>query len=110
LRSEAEEQTYSYFNKENCEKLVIYKVTEEPVAQLCKDISMKCWNVLNCRDGGRIDLKVNANNIPNFLEVNPLAGLNPLHSDLPILAKQKGLEYKDLIKMIMDSAVKRIKK
>ena len=30
---------------------------------------------------------------PYFLEANPLAGLNPWHSDLPILAAQNGIEF-----------------
>jgi D-alanine-D-alanine ligase len=41
--------------------------------------------------------------------VNPLAGIHPEHSDLPILSTMNGIPYLDLMKMIMDSAVKKIK-
>jgi D-alanine-D-alanine ligase len=47
--------------------------------------------------------------IPNFIAVNPLAGLNPNHSDLPILSGLTGIEYHRLIGMIIDSTLKRIK-
>jgi D-alanine-D-alanine ligase len=45
---------------------------------------------------------------PNFLEVNPLAGLNPRHSDLPILARLQQMSYETLISEIVDSARSRI--
>jgi D-alanine-D-alanine ligase len=41
------------------------------------------------------------------MEVNPLAGLNPFHSDLPILAAKAGISYNDLIGMILQSAFER---
>ena len=41
-------------------------------------------------------------------EVNPLAGLNPVHSDLPILCRLAGIPYHELIAMIMTSARERI--
>jgi D-alanine-D-alanine ligase len=41
------------------------------------------------------------------MEVNPLAGLHPVHSDLPILSNMIGINYQSLIEMIMKSAIKR---
>ena len=31
------------------------------------------------------------------MEVNPLPGLNPVHSDLPMIATQEGMSYSELI-------------
>ena len=42
-----------------------------------------------------------------FLEVNPLAGLNPIHSDLPIICGRIGMSYRDLIGEILASAAVR---
>jgi D-alanine-D-alanine ligase len=42
-----------------------------------------------------------------FIEANPLAGLNPIHSDLPILSRFNGVEYDSLMEMIMNSAISR---
>jgi D-alanine-D-alanine ligase len=110
LKKDAEKEAYSYINKENCEELVIYRVAEDIDAKNCELIALNVWNCLGCRDGGRVDLKLDKNNNPCFLEVNPLAGLHPHHSDLPILANQKGIGYTELIKRIMDSACRRITK
>jgi len=45
---------------------------------------------------------------PFFLEVNPLAGLNPIDSDLPIIYRMLGIPYQQLIQEIMVSARKRL--
>ena len=56
---------------------------------------------------GRVDLRADAEGIPHFMEVNPLAGLRPDHSDLPILCELAGMPYRELIAGIMRSALKR---
>jgi D-alanine-D-alanine ligase len=42
------------------------------------------------------------------MEVNPLAGLHPQHSDLPIIFSLMGKTFHQLIDMIMHSALKRV--
>jgi D-alanine-D-alanine ligase len=42
-----------------------------------------------------------------LIEINPLAGLAPGHSDLPIMAELSGTSYRDLIGAIIESAAKR---
>lgn len=110
LRQNAEQNVYSYFNKEEYKTVVEYKLVKEPIALACEEVAINSWKVLNCQDGGRIDLRCDENGIPNFIEVNPLAGLHPINSDLPILASKNGISYEELIKMIMQSAITKIKK
>ena len=45
--------------------------------------------------------------IPNIIELNPLAGIHPTHSDLPIICNMKNIEYKTLIGWIIESAFER---
>ncbi len=52
-------------------------------------------------------MRLDAQDQPRFIEVNPLAGLNPESSDLPILCGKIGMDYDELIAAIMDSAMKR---
>jgi D-alanine-D-alanine ligase len=42
------------------------------------------------------------------MEVNPLAGLHPEHSDLPILASKCGLSFVELVRQIVESAAQRV--
>ncbi len=106
--AEAESAAYGLVNKKNYEKLMKYTLPEKDIYDKCAETALAAWRVLECRDGGRIDLRNNESEEPEFIEVNPLAGLNPIDSDLPILSRMNGLDYDGLIKQIMDSAIKRI--
>lgn len=111
LLAGAEEGVYSYVNKERCEELVQYRPvrsSEEPMIQKIEDIALDSWQVLGCRDAGRVDIRCDQTGQPYFLEVNPLAGLHPDHSDLPIICKGISISYEVLIERILASALKRI--
>ena len=110
ISRDAEDQTYSRFIKENYENRVQYSLVEGEVKELCAEISLNAWRALGCRDACRIDLKMDENGIPNFIEVNPLAGINHLHSDLPIMLYKQGWRYVELIDEIIRSASERIQK
>ncbi len=64
------------------------------------------FQVLGCRDVARFDFRLR-DDIPYFLEANPLAGLNPQTSDLVILARLRGWSYEQLIERILEAAVHR---
>lgn len=111
LLAGAEAGVYSYVNKERCEELVQYRSvrsSEEPLIQKTEDIALNAWQVLGCRDAGRVDIRCDETGQPYFLEINPLAGLHPDHSDLPIICKGIPLAYEVLIDRILASALKRI--
>ena len=108
VTSRAKEKIYSFHTKENWHGVVEYPMAHGEAYEHCADVALRAWQALGCRDGGRVDLKMDANGVPNFIEVNPLAGINPEHSDFPMLARKVGVSYIDLIDMIMSSAVKRV--
>ena len=112
LRPQAEDNVYSYQNKENSEQLVDYRFIrpeEDPVVREAETTALGIWRALGCRDAGRIDLRCDDRGKPGFLEVNPLAGLHPQHSDLPIICGLIGLSYRELISRIVQSASTRLK-
>jgi D-alanine-D-alanine ligase len=109
VTAKAPEAVYSYTTKENWHGVVEYSLATGRDLEACSKVALSAWRVLGCRDGGRIDLKMDSNGVPNFIEVNPLAGINPDHSDLPMLARKNGIPYKQLIRMIMNSAMSRVK-
>jgi len=108
LMENAEKNVYSYVNKEQCETLIEYKLAFGKEKMLCEAVGLQAYRLLGCEDGGRVDIRMDEYGIPNFLEINPLAGLHPEHSDLPILSRLNGISYRELMKMIMDSAIKKI--
>ncbi|MBU1008774.1 MAG: ATP-grasp domain-containing protein [Bacteroidetes bacterium] len=108
IDEQAEENAYSRFIKENYEGRVTYQMAEEKVAQECASVSLAAWRVLGCRDAGRVDVRYNSKGQACFIEVNPLAGMNYIHSDLPILMYKNNFVFNDLIGSIIQSASKRI--
>jgi len=108
LKDNAEPVAYSYVNKEECEERVIYRLVDDAAAREACAVALEAWRALGCRDAGRVDLRAAADGRVNFIEVNPLAGLHPTHSDLPILWQQAGRPYLELIRRIVDSAASRI--
>jgi len=107
LRDQAEQGVYSYINKDQCEELVSYIRPDDPEAAQAIATALDVWRGLGCFDAGRVDLRSNTRAIPEFIEVNPLAGLHPTHSDLPIICTTEGIAYEELIRRIMASALAR---
>lgn len=111
LLDHAEKEVYSYVNKKKYEDLVTYRLVgpeADAAVRKAEELSLASWKILGCRDGGRIDVRCDENGEPCFMEVNPLAGLHPEHSDLPILCSHLGIPYVGLIEQILASALKRI--
>jgi D-alanine-D-alanine ligase len=88
---------------------VTYKPCHEPIATEIAHQALTAYKALGCRDAGRVDIRLDKHNQPVFIEINPLAGLNPIDSDLPILSRLHGIDYKTLIGRIISSASERIK-
>jgi D-alanine-D-alanine ligase len=113
LNENADREVYSYTNKEFCEELVTYRLVQaesDPVVREAESIVLKSWQVLGCRDAGRADVRCDEDGRPQFMEVNPLAGIHPQHSDLPIICTFQGISYAHLIGRILDSAAKRVRR
>lgn len=111
LRANAEPGVYSYLNKEESEERVdmpFVSGQNDPVVAEAEAIALRAWRALGGRDAGRIDLRCDSAGHPQFIEVNPLAGLHPTHSDLPMVCTAAGISYTELIRRIVDSAARRV--
>lgn len=110
LLENAEPDVYSYANKDDWIGKIEYKIVTDSVVKKAEKFALAAWKGLGCRDAGRIDIRVDRNGIPNIIELNPLAGIHPTHSDLPIICNMKNIQYKTLIEWIVESASERLKK
>lgn len=110
LRAGAEPEIYSYENKKHFEERVEARLAVDADGLAAADLALSAWKGLGCRDAGRIDVRCDVDGKVNFLEANPLAGLHPKDSDLPLLARLKGLPYRALIESIIASALSRVAK
>jgi D-alanine-D-alanine ligase len=110
LLPQAEQGVYSYVNKEHCEELVKYQLVRpeaDPAVADAQVVALGAWRVLGCRDAGRVDIRCDEHGASMFVEVNPLAGIHPEHSDLPIICNLQGIPYVHLIERIVTSAAAR---
>jgi D-alanine-D-alanine ligase len=105
-----ESGVYSSSSKAAWEKKVRYRYNadlEPGLRTRVEETAVAAFRALQCRDFGRVDLRCDAAGSPNVMEVNPLAGLSPLHSDLCFIARESGISFRDLIGRILEEACRR---
>jgi D-alanine-D-alanine ligase len=81
---------------------------KEKIEIICK----RTYQVLNCKDWSRIDVRLDGNGEPNILEINPLPGILPKPEDnscFPKSSRTRGMTYNQMINRVLDEAIKRYK-
>jgi D-alanine-D-alanine ligase len=80
------------------------------LASAIEDVVLRAYRVLGCRDWSRIDVRLDADGVPNIVEVNPLPGILPDPADnscLPKAARAAGMSYDQLIQAALHNAAGR---
>lgn len=108
LLANAEPGAYTFENKDKYLDRVRYTLADDAEARRAGEIALAAYRALGCRDGGRVDVRSDAAGNPQFMEVNPLAGLDPENSDLPILCRLGGMGFDQLLDAIIASASERV--
>jgi len=105
----ADQAIYSYENKELCDTRCRYSTPpRDAVREAIEALALGAFRVLECRDVARVDIRLDARGQPAFIEINPLPGMHPTHSDLPMIATRAGISYEQLVAMILASACERV--
>jgi D-alanine-D-alanine ligase len=108
-RKQEKHFVYSLEVKRDYVNLVDYEspvqLTQSVLEELEND-SLRIFKILGCRDFARIDFRIDPGGKPYFLEINPLPGLGT-YSDLIIMAIKMGWTHEDVIRAVLDAAVKR---
>lgn len=82
----------------------------EDLKKEIEEICLKAYKVLRCRDWCRIDVRLDREDIPHVLELNPLPGILPNPEDnscFPKAARAVGINYDQLVNQVLDIACKR---
>lgn len=82
---------------------------DKEVEEKVKDVALRTHRAVRCLDISRTDIRLDKNNVPYVLEINPLPGLDPKESNFPQMAYAAGMKYEDLIEAILLSASERTK-
>jgi hypothetical protein len=75
-------------------------------AMALQNTALRAFRALECRDWCRVDLRVGADGLPQVLELNPIAGLDPTYW-FPRSARAAGMDYPQLIHAILEAAQQR---
>jgi D-alanine-D-alanine ligase len=108
--SPPDEAIYSLEVKREWEEKVCYHCPPSIDSLLLKkieEVALRSYRVLECQDVSRVDIRIDEDGTPYFLEINPLPGLSPVYGDLPIMAGRMGWDYGQLVKTIFHHALKR---
>lgn len=103
---------YDYDVKQEWQKHVYYECPPKLTKEEMKNVeraARETFIALDCRDVARVDLRMNAQGQVYVLEVNPLPGLTPEHSDLVLIGKAAGIDYRTLIAEILAGGLKRLR-
>ncbi len=101
------ENFYTYERVDSSEiKYICPADIDKSLDKKLRDLALGAYNVLGCRDLGRIDIRVNYDENPYFLECNPLPNLGKIDI-FPIVAKATGKTYEELICYILEAGIKR---
>lgn len=83
---------------------------DEPECSLITDLVDKVFDALGAKHFGRIDVKMDAQGIPNFMEANLVPGMTPNTSYFPRACFHNfGMSYKAVVLRIVENALTGIK-
>jgi D-alanine-D-alanine ligase len=88
-------------------KFICPAEVDKKTKTLLEALALRTYRCFDCCDFGRVDIRLDRNNRPFILEVNPLSGLDPKESNIVMMAACAGISYEDLIGRILGSALKR---
>lgn len=98
-----------YENDPAFDKIIIQlpaKNISKKLESLISEIALDTYNILDCHDYGRIEIRVDKDENPYVLELNPNPSIGE-NDGMPSSAKLVGLRYGDLLEDIISMAIKR---
>ena len=105
IRIEAPQGDYNYHNKYFGEETRYHcpsGLSAELEAAIQK-LALEAFRIVGCTGWGRLDVMLDADNRPWFLEVNTVPGMTD-HSLVPMAAKARGIAFDDLVLRILEGA------
>ena len=88
-------------------------ITQKPPKNIAKkleslitEIALDTYTILDCHDYGRVELRVDADDNPYVLELNPNPSID-IGDCVPSVAQLVGMDYGDFLEAIIEMAIKR---
>jgi D-alanine-D-alanine ligase len=97
--------TFARITSNRLEYICPARISQE-LSKRISDLAVRAYNAVECRDFGRVDFRVDNEGNPYVLEINPLPSLST-EDVFPVVGKQVGFSYEQIIGKILESAMKR---
>jgi D-alanine-D-alanine ligase len=97
--------TFARITSDRLEYICPARISQE-LSKKISNLALKAYNAVDCRDFGRVDFRVDKEDNPYVLEINPLPSLSTADV-FPLVAKESGGTYETIIGEILESALKR---
>jgi D-alanine-D-alanine ligase len=97
--------TFARITSDRLEYVCPAKISAE-LKRTLNELALKTYRVVECRDFGRVDFRVDRDGKPYVLEINPLPSLST-EDVFKLVAENIGITYEDIIGKILNSAIKR---
>ena len=104
LELRPKKEWYDYeckYTKGMTEFILPAEISDELTKQV-KEIAVKAFKIAGCKGVSRVDFHI-VNNIPYVLEINTSPGMTET-SDLPAQANAMGINYDNLVEIILNGA------
>jgi D-alanine-D-alanine ligase len=105
VRIEAPQGNYDYHNKYFGSETKYHCPSGLPsdLEQQIQRQALAAFRIIGCQGWGRLDVMLDAENRPWFLEVNTIPGMTD-HSLVPMAARARGMVFEDLVVRILETA------
>lgn len=80
------------------------ELSEEKAEEL-RYYALRAYKAIGCNDFARIDVRMDKEENPFFIEVNTLPGMQPGYSDFPRAAEAAGLDFPQLVEELLHEAI-----
>ena len=97
--------TFSRIRSDTLSYVCPAKITRE-LDRKIKEVSLRAYKAVECRDFGRVDIRVDKNGNPYVLEINPLPSLSTEDVFMTV-ARYMKVSYNSIITRIVDYALER---
>jgi D-alanine-D-alanine ligase len=98
--------TFGHIARPDAVEYIVPAPVSPGLLKRIEDVSKAAYTAIECRDFGRVDVRVDEKGNPYVLEINPLPSLST-EDVFSIISRYQGISYERMIARILECAIKR---
>ena len=98
--------TFGHISRPDAVEYIVPALISPELMKRISDVSVAAYKAIECRDFGRVDIRVDEQGTPYVLEINPLPSLST-EDVFSIISRYQAITYDRMIVRILECAIKR---